>query len=90
MACTVGAVEDLVVENGEVERKTKADGVRWRELSNSNVRRSLVRLERLVRALLALVASREFGEVTVVVTLPAGGSVATLTISNILQTYILW
>ena len=70
MACTVGAVEDLVVEDGEVERKTQTDGVCWWQLSYSNVRCSLVSLKGLVGALLALVASCELGEVAVVVTLP--------------------
>ena len=33
MAGPVGRVEDLVVEDREVERETKSDGVRRRELS---------------------------------------------------------
>lgn len=37
MACTVGRVEDLVVENGEVEGKTKTDGVGGGELGLGNV-----------------------------------------------------
>ena len=72
VAGAVGAVEDLVVEDGEVERKTKTDRVCWWELSDSNVGSSLVRLQGLVCALLALVASGELGEVTVVVTHPNG------------------
>jgi hypothetical protein len=37
MASTVGRVEDLVVKDGEVQRKTEADGVRRRELSLGNI-----------------------------------------------------
>lgn len=70
VASAVRAVQDLVVEDGEVERKTKADGVRRGELSDSNVRSSLVSLERLVGRVLALVTSGELSEVSVVVTLP--------------------
>jgi hypothetical protein len=37
VASPVGAVQDLVVEDGEVEGKTKADGVSGSELSLGNV-----------------------------------------------------
>lgn len=37
MASSVGRVEDLVVEDGEVQRKPKTDGVSRRELSLGNV-----------------------------------------------------
>lgn len=70
VAGAVGAVEDLVVEHREVERQTQADGVRGGQLGDGNVRGGLVGLERLVGRVLALVASGELGEVSVVVTLP--------------------
>ena len=70
MASTVWAVEDLVVEDGEVECETETDGVCGGELGNSNVGSGLVGLEGLVCAVLALVASSELSEVTVVVTHP--------------------
>lgn len=70
MAGLVGGVEDLVVEDGEVEGKTKADGVGGRQLSLGNLGGSLVSLEGLVGRVLAAVANGELGEVTVVVTLP--------------------
>lgn len=86
----VRGVEDLVVEDGEVEGKTQANGVRRCEVSLSDLSSGLVSLERLVGAGLALVANGELGEVTVVVTLPMRRSVAALTIFEILKTYILW
>jgi hypothetical protein len=45
MASAVGAVEDLVVEDREVERKPETDGVCRGKLSDGNVRSSLVSLE---------------------------------------------
>ncbi|KAI6766427.1 hypothetical protein HG531_011649 [Fusarium graminearum] len=71
VASLVRSVEDLVVENGEVEGETKADGVGGRKLGLSNLSSSLVGLEGLVGRVLATVANGELGEVTVVVTLPA-------------------
>lgn len=41
VARAVGGVEDLVVEDGEVERETQADGMRRGELSLSNIRGAL-------------------------------------------------
>ena len=70
VACTVRAVKDLVVEDGEVKGKTETDGVGWWELSNSNVGSSLVSLEGLVGAVFPLVTSGELGEVTVVIAHP--------------------
>jgi len=70
MASTVGGVEDLIVEDGEVEGKAKTNGVCGWEFGDGNVRGGLVSLERLIGGLLSLIASGEFGEVTVVVTHP--------------------
>ena len=75
LASLVGRVEDLVVENGEVQGKTEADGVGRSEVGGSDVSGSLVRLERLVGGGLALVTNGELGEVTVVVALPVIGKV---------------
>jgi hypothetical protein len=36
VACTVGGVEDLVVEDGEVQGETEADGVSGGEVSLGN------------------------------------------------------
>jgi len=69
MASTVGRVKDLVIEDGEVEGKTEADGVRRWEFGDGNIGSSLVSFEGLVRRFLSLVAGGELGEVTVVVTL---------------------
>lgn len=70
VASLVGSVENLVVEDGEVEGKTQADGVGRRQLGLGNLGGSLVSLERLVCRVLAAVANGELGKVTVVVTLP--------------------
>lgn len=72
VACTVGRIEDLVVEYRKVERETEADWVGGWEFSDRNVRRGLVGLERFVGAVLALVASGELSKVTVVVAHPDG------------------
>jgi hypothetical protein len=72
VARTVGRVEDLVVEYGEVEGETETDWVGGREFSDRNVRRGLVGLERLVGAVLALVASGKLSKVAVVVAHPIG------------------
>ena len=74
VAGLVGGVQDLVVEDGEVERETKADGVRGRKLSLGNLGGSLVGVERLVGRLLAAITDGELGEVSVVITLPSRGS----------------
>jgi hypothetical protein len=73
VASQVGGVQDLVVEHGEVEGQTQADGVGRREVSLSDFGSVLISLERLVGRLLALVADGELGQVAVVVTLPARG-----------------
>ena len=73
MAGLVRGVEDLVVEDREVERKAEPDGVSRRELGLGNLGGGLVRLERLVGGVFALVANGELGEVAVVITLPTGG-----------------
>ena len=44
MACAVGRVDDLVVEDGEVEGESEADGVRRLHLGTRDVERVLVRL----------------------------------------------
>ena len=44
MACTVGGVDDLVVEDGEVEGESEADGMRRLHLGPRDVERVLVRL----------------------------------------------
>lgn len=70
MASLVGRVEDLVVENGEVQGKSKTDRVGWGEVGLSDIGSSLVGFKGLVRGSLALVAKGKLGEVAVVVTLP--------------------
>jgi len=70
VACLVWRIENLVVEDGEVESKTKADWVGWCKISLGNLSSVLVSLKRLVSRLLSLVTNGELGEVTVVVTLP--------------------
>ena len=70
VARLVGRVEDLVVEDREVQGKTKADGVSGCEVSLSNFGRGLVGFQRFVGRLLALVGSSELSKVSVVVAFP--------------------
>jgi hypothetical protein len=37
VACAVRRIQDLVVEDTEVERETKTDGMRWGEFGLCNV-----------------------------------------------------
>ena len=74
MACTVGGIENFVVEDGEVKCETETDGVCWGELGDSDVGRGLVGLEGLVGGRLSLVASGELSEVSVVVSHPEESS----------------
>jgi hypothetical protein len=84
LAGLVGRVQDLVVEDREVQGKTKTDGVGRGELGSSDLSGGLVSLEGLVGGILALVGHGEFGEVTVVVTLPvSGNTMVSLAIANI-------
>ena len=71
MASLVGGIENLVVEDGEVEGKAKANRVRGRKVGLGNFGGSLVSLERLVCRSLALVANSKLGEVAVVIAFPA-------------------
>ena len=70
LAGLVWGVEDLVVEDGEVEGKTKADWVSRGEISAGDLSCSLVGLEGLVGGVLALVGRGELSEIAVVVALP--------------------
>ena len=66
----VRGVQDLVIEDGEIQGKTKTDGMRWSELGGRNFSRSLVGLQGFVGRYLALIAKSKFREITVIVTLP--------------------
>ena len=70
MASSVGAVEDFVVEHGEVQGETESDGVGRGKLGNGNVGGGLVGFQGLVGGLLSLVTGGELGEVSVVVSHP--------------------
>jgi hypothetical protein len=70
VASLIRGVEDLVVEHGEIEGKTEADGVSGRELGLSDLGGGLVGLERLIGRVLAGIANSKLGEVAVIVTLP--------------------
>lgn len=70
MASLVGRIENLVVEDGEVKGKTKADRVRRSKVGLSNLGGSLVSLERFIGRGLALIANSKFSEVAVVVAFP--------------------
>jgi hypothetical protein len=70
VACLIRRVEDLIVEDGEVEGKTKADWVCWCKVGLGNFGSILVSLEGLVGRLLSLVANRKLSKVSVVISLP--------------------
>lgn len=72
-AGAVGGVEDLVVEDGEVERQPQPDGVGGGQLRHGDVARRLVRHQAVLRRLLAVVARGKLGQVAVVVALPSQG-----------------
>jgi hypothetical protein len=61
MACLIGSIEDLIVEDGEIKGQAKSDRVRWSQVSLSNLSGSLVCLKRLIGRGLALVANGELG-----------------------------
>jgi hypothetical protein len=89
VACLVGRVQDLVVENGEVESKTKTDWVCWSKISLSNFGGVLVSLQGLVGRLLSLVTNGELSKITVVISLPTNS--LALGISEVkIRTHILW
>lgn len=91
LASLVGRVQDLVVEHGEVQGKTKADWVSRSQAVGGDLSGSLVSLKRLVGRGLALVTNGELGEVAVVVTLPVTGIRTCLSCTcERFQTYILW
>lgn len=47
VAGLVRRAENLIVKDGEVQRETQTDRVRWRQVSHGNVAGCLVCLERL-------------------------------------------
>jgi len=69
VACTVGRVQDLVVEDRKVECKSQADWVSGRELSLGDIGGVLVSLVGSSGSNFTLLALGEFGKVAVVVTL---------------------
>lgn len=93
MASLIGGVQNLVVEDGKVQGKTKTDGMRGGQLSLGDFGSSLVCLKRLVGRLLSSIANGELGEVAVVVTLPdvVISRMSSCDIKKkIEQAYILW
>lgn len=91
MASLVRGVEDLVVEDGEVQGETKSDGVSRSEIGLGNLGSSLVSLQGLVGRFLSLIGSGEFGEVTMIITLPIEILAPLLCArKNLASAYILW
>lgn len=83
MAGLIGGTEDLVVEDREVEGKSKANRMSGSKISSSDLGGRLVSFQRLVGRILALVANGKFGEVTVIVALPV------IAISNVISPIIM-
>ena len=69
-ACAVRRIEDLVIENGEVECQPKPNRVGWRQLCCGNVRSCFVRDQTVLGGLLAIVSSRKFSQVPVIIAFP--------------------
>ena len=70
MACLVGRVEDFVVEDREVQRKTETNGVGRSKIGGRDLSGSFISLQRLIGRDLTLVAKSEFSKVAVIITLP--------------------
>ena len=70
MACLVRRVENFVVEDGEIQSKTKTNWMSRCKVGLRDFGGILVSLEGLVSGSLALVTKSEFGQVAVVVSLP--------------------
>jgi len=70
VAGLVGRVENLVVEDREVQGKTKANRMRGSKVGLSDLSSGFVGLQGGVCGVLALVADSELGEVAMVITLP--------------------
>lgn len=73
MAGLIGGTEDLIVEDREVEGKSEADRMGRSKIGRSDLGGRLVSFQRLIGRILALVANRKFGEITVIVALPVIG-----------------
>ena len=67
LAGLVGGVEDLVVEDGEVERQTEADGMRRLHLGFRNFKGLLISLLRIVQHGCSAVSYSNFGKVPVII-----------------------
>jgi len=70
MACLVWGVQDLIVKDGEVERKTETNWVSRCKISLGDLGGVLVSLQGFIGGLLSLVTNGELSKVTVVITLP--------------------
>ena len=70
VASLIWGVQDLIVEDREVEGKTKTDWVGWCEIGLGDFGSILVSLQRLVGRLLALITNGKLSKITVVITLP--------------------
>ena len=67
LASLLGRVEDLIVEDGEVERQTEADGMRRLHLGFRNFKGLLISLLRIVQHGCSAVSYSHFGKVPVII-----------------------
>lgn len=63
VACALGGVEDLVVEDGEVEREAEADWVGRGQILVGQLGSRLVRVEGVGRTCLAVFRGLELGKI---------------------------
>lgn len=65
VACALGGVEDLVEEDGEVEREAEADRVGRGQVQVGQLGSRLVRIEGVGRACLAVFGGLELGKIPI-------------------------
>jgi hypothetical protein len=70
MACAIGTIQNLIIEDREVEGKSKTARVCWRQFSDSNIGGGLVSIEGLVGRVFPLAACGKVSQVEVVTTYP--------------------
>lgn len=73
-ARAVRRVEDFIIENGEVQGESEADGVGRGELDHGDVARCFVSDQTVLGRLLPVVARGELCQVPVVISLPEQGT----------------
>lgn len=69
-ACTVGRIEDFIVEYGEVQSETQTNGVCRLKVCHCNITSSFISNQTVFCSLLPVVSCGKLGKIPVVVALP--------------------